>query len=356
MKKISFCKFIIYAFILLLFLPFTVKAASNPFNALVVTIGLTNESGSVKYGEEAWYKFTVPKGIGNVWIIARLTGAESSGVMEIDLMDEHLNAIKGGYTQSSNHICELVCRMECVFSGTRDENIPRLLEEQTYYIRISGTGSYNLNVDSYADDYYGDYDNATVLSTSASITGMLERDDDIDAFSFKPGSGKNYMISVYATKKMNAYISDADDYTLDNNSLSVMRDMSTSECVITGDGNICYFFLSGTGGTKYNIKIAATTKKPQKDKNILGTWTKVTHCDKGRKFFYIKTLKGAKLNITSNKKILKGAGKVKKSKNLTAKTNKVKVTLSRKLRKGDTIRVIATKERYKKYVFKVKIK
>ncbi len=356
MKKISFYKFIITASVLVLFLPFTAKAASNPFNALAVTIGSTNESGSVKFGEEAWYKFTVSKGIGNVWIIARLTGAESSGVMEIDLMDEQLNAIKGSYTQSSNHICELVCRMECVLSGTKDENIPRLLEGQTYYIRISGTGSYNLNVDSYADDYYGDYDNATVLSTSASLTGMLERDDDIDSFSFTPNSGKNYMITVYATKKMNAYISDADDYTLDNNSLSVMRDMSTSEVVITGDGKMRYFFLSGTGGTKYNIKVAVTTQKPNKDNNILGTWTKVTYCDKGRKFFYVHTLKGAKLKISSNRKILKGAGRVKKSKTMTAKSNKIKVNLSRKLKKGDTITVIATKERYKKFVLKVKIK
>ncbi|SEM59938.1 hypothetical protein SAMN04487770_1513 [Butyrivibrio sp. ob235] len=336
-----------------------VKAAStsniNPQNAVNISVSGSNETGSATLGTEYWYSFQAPTG--NVWVIARLTGSQTAGVMQIDILDEQLNVIKSSYTHTGNHIAEIVCRMEFQGVGSKDTYMPKLLEEKNYYIRISGTGTYTLNLNSYADDFYGDFDMATPLTAGATQTvGMLERDDDIDSFYFEVPNNMSYKVTIVATKKMDTRIADDNDYTIDSNSLRVLRDNGTAEYTMSGYQIRRYFFLSGKGGTQYKISVDINN-----DDSQLGLWTSVS-TSTGSRYITVNTLKGAKISIivkkgSKNKKIKIRYKKKKKTKiSLTQKKETQTYTLTRNLRPGDVVIVTATKKRYKEFNYKKKCK
>ena len=273
-------------------LPTDVYAATNninPYNAIGITVGSTNEDGSVTDGKDLWYVFSAPQG--NCWVITRITGTHDAGILQVSIYDEQLNLIKENYTHSGNHIAEIVCRMHYEGVGSKEDFIPRLMADGVYYIRVRGTGKFNLNCDRFDDDYRGDYESATSLSVGTTISGRLERDEDIDSFYFDVPSSYSYKVTVSATKKMDVDIADKNEYVLNNNSLRVLRDNSTAEYTVSGSGIRRYFFLYGKGGTYYKINVSIDT-----DASKLGLWTKVT-ANKGSKTIKIKTQKGAKISI-----------------------------------------------------------
>ncbi len=331
-------------------LPACAIDARNPYNAIQVQVNGANEEGSIKSGQELWYKFTVPTG--NSWLIVRVTTTNESGVLNCEVKGVQQNTIKGAYSLGGNQTCEMVFRIGAMNNGSTEEYIPRLTEGATYYLRLYGEGDFIFNVDSYVDDYEGEYANATALAAGATISGTLERNDDIDAFSFTVPTSNSYKVTVTASRKMNVKITDKDNYTIDNNSLRVMRDRGTSEYTISGKGEKRYFFLSGLTGTSYTISVAISA-----DDSTLGNWTKVT-ATKGKSYIQIKTKKGAKLVITVKNASGKSTLKVKGKKILktTQKKGTVKYRLNRKLKKGDVIKVTATKGRQFSFSYYKKIK
>ncbi len=322
--------------------------AINPTNAVEVQVNSANESGSIKKGAEVWYKFEVPDG--DSWLVVRLTTTSERANIDCEVKGIHMDTIRGAYSLGGNHMAELVFRINDMDSGTTDEFISRVNSGSTYFVRVSGEGDFNFNVDSYVDDYKGEFSNATALTAGNTITGSLERNDDIDSFCFTVPDNYAYKITVKASKKMDVKIADKNNYILDNNSLRVMRDRGTSEYVVSGNGTKRYFFLSGQASTSYTISV-----KQSKNDASLGDWTKVT-ATKGKSYITIKTREGAKISITlkGSKKALKINGK--KLYRTTQKKAKKKYRLNRKLKKGDVITVTATKGRRYAFSYTKKIK
>ena len=338
-------------------LPMDAYAATNninPYNAIGITVGSTNEDGTVTDGKDLWYTFTAPQG--NCWVITRITGTQDTGIMQLTICDEHLNVVKENYTHAGNHIAEIVCRMHYEGVGSKEDYIPRLMAGAVYYIRVRGTGKFNLNCDQFNDDYRGDYEYASALSVGTTVSGKLERDEDIDSFYFDVPSNYSYKVSITATKKMDVDIADSNEYVLNNNSLRVLRDNATAEYTVSGSGTRRYFFLYGKGGTYYKINVSIDYNAAQ-----LGLWTRVT-ANKGSKTIKIHTQKGAKISIIvksgKGKKNIYIKYKKKKKKKLSITQTKATqtYTLSRKLKKGDVVIVTATKKRYKEFNYKKKMK
>ncbi len=344
------------AFMLLISLDTHAAAPANlnPFNAVKVDVNDTNVSEKIEPGQNLWYVFEAPEG--NLWVITRLTGTQTSGAMQISIMDEQLNMVKETYTHSGNHIAEIICRMEYQGVGSKEPFMPKLIAGKKYYVRIIGTGEFNLNIDSYTDDYSGDFDKATGLSVGVTVTGMLERDEDVDSFYFDIPNNYSYNVKVYATKKMDVDIADSNDYIINSNSLRVMRDNSTSEYTVSGYGERRYFFMMGKGGTQYNITVSIGA-----DESRLGLWTKVI-AEVGTKKIRIETIKGAKISIIvkpgSKRKDIKIKYKKKKQSkvSLTQTKNVATYKLTRKLKPGDKVIVTAKKKRYKEFNYKKKMR
>ena len=357
-RLISYLLIPIFLFAALLSDPTSVYAAStkniNPYNALEITVNSTSEDGSVSGGTELWYVFTCPAG--NGWLITRLTGVHENGILQVGIYDLHLNLIKENYTQAGNHIAEIVCRMHDEGVGSKQVFIPRLMAGEKYYVRISGSGDFNLNCDWYDDDYRGDFDSATALKTGKTVSGKIERDEDIDSFYFDVPDGNSYKITVKATKKMDVDIADDNEYILDSNNLRVLRDNGTAEYTVSGSGIRRYFFLSGKGGTYYKISVAIDPNAAK-----LGLWTKVT-ADVGTNFIKVDTKKGAKISIIvkkgSGRRKIKIRYKRKKKKKITVTQKQATKTyrLTRSLQPGDIVIVTATKKRYKEFNFRKKIR
>ena len=320
----------------------------NPFNAVSVTVDSTNEEGSIENGTELWYKFVVPNN-GNNWLIVRVTTFNDTGTLNFEVKGAQLNTIKGAYSLGGNQVSQLVFKIGGMNIGVDEEFLPRLIVGATYYVRIYGKGDFNLNIDSYADDYNGDYSSATTLTAGTPINGTIERMDDIDAFKYKPPTGNSYLITVSATRKMDVKITDKDDYVIDNSSLRVLRDRATSEYAVSGISEKRYYFLTGLTGTGYNISVKAV---PKNQDNTLGSLAKV-RAFTGQSFIKVKTQKGAKVLI----QVMKGSGnkalkvKGKKILKVTQKKNSATYRLNRQLRPRDVIRVTVTKGRLKSYVF-----
>ncbi len=333
---------------------YAATANINPYNAVQVEVNSTNEDGTVKIGQDLWYTFTAPQG--NSWVIARLTGTQETGTMQIAIFDEQLNMVKENYTQAGNHIAEIVCRMNYEGIGSTEEFIPRLVADKKYYIKISGTGSFNLNLDQFMDDYAGDYDSATVLNVGTTISGTLEREEDIDSFCFEVPNNNSYKVTVTATRKMDVKIADDNEYVLNSNALRVIRDNGSAEYTISGSGVKRYFFLSGKGNTHYRISVEI-----DEDAAELGLWTRVT-ANVGENTIRVDTKKGARISIIvkkgSKKKSLKIKYKGKKKKKITVTQKSASKTykLTRKLKPGDVVIVTATKKRYKEFNYKKKMK
>lgn len=356
-RAISYLLIPIFLLFSIVVVPMEVYAASNainPYNAIAVTVGSTNEDGTVSEGKDLWYVFTAPQG--NCWVITRLTGTQDAGIMQLTLYDEHLNVIKENYTHAGNHIAEMVCRMHYEGVGSKEEFIPRLAADGIYYLRVRGTGKFNLNCDKYDDDHTGDYASATELTAGSTISGKLERDEDIDSFYFDVPDDYSYKVTVTATKKMDVDIADRNEYILNNNCLRVLRDNATAEYTISGSGVSRYFFLYGKGGTYYKISVDIDY-----DASQLGLWTKVT-ANVGSNKIKVKTKSGAKVSIivkkgSKNKKIYLKKGKKKKKRITATQTTATKTyKLTRKLKPGDVVIVTATKKRYKEFNYKKKMK
>lgn len=351
---------ILLSIIVMLFICNVIKAncasggGKDYFNAVEIQIN-GQVDPEIKSGEDHWYYFIAPGNTIDEWVILRVVGLHERGTITVEVYDEYMNMVKSSYTLSGSHTGEIIFRMEDTIEGTKDIFIPRLLKGSKYYVRLYGTGKYSINLTTNADDYSGEYSLATALSVGNTTTGLLQRDDDIDAFMFVVPSGYAYNISVYATKKMNVKISDADNYTLDTNALRVMRDYSTSQYTVSGYGEVRYFFLYGLGGTKYTINVSIA---PASTDETIGNWTKI-NAKAGNKYIEVSTLKGSTVTI-----IVK---KAKSSKNLKLRVNKKKkysakqkkstkrYYLNRRLVAGDVITISIQKKRYKVFHFKKKI-
>ena len=324
------------------------------YNAVEIVIP-GQDDPEIKKGTDVWYYFDAPTVTNDEWLILRVTGFHERGTISYEIMDEQLNVVKGNYTLSGSHMSEIVCRMETTIEGTVDVFIPRILCGKRYYVRLSGEGKYSINLTTHSDDYPGGFRRATALQVGATTTGYLERDDDIDSFKFQVPDGYAYNIRVFATKKMNVRISDADNYTLDTNALRVMRDNSTSQYTVSGYGELRYLFLYGSGGTKYTIDVSIA---PTENDNTLGSWTQVL-AKSGNKFINVTTMKGSKVTIivkrkNAKKKLLLKINKKKKYSGVQKKKTK-QYKLNSRLKPGDKVIISISKKRFRSFHIKIKI-
>ncbi|WP_029320383.1 hypothetical protein [Butyrivibrio sp. AE3004] len=355
-------KRIFLSFFLILFMLFCIRITgqcdgdTGYFNAVEIQIDNFIDP-EVKEGTTYWYYFTAPPATttDDQWVILRVVAHTEKGNIFYEIMDEHLNVVKGSYATSGDHMSEIVCRLDNTIEGTTGTYMPRLVRGHKYYIRVSGLGKYTIGLNTYKDDYSGEFDTATQLAVGTPLTGNLERDDDIDSFCFKVPSNMAYKITVFASKKMNARITDEYNYTINTNNLRVLRDRGTAEYVVSGNGTIRYFFLYGSGGTNYKISVSID----QSSYN-LGLWTKVnSSC--GNRYIQVDTYKGAKVTIIvkagkKNGKLYFKPGKKSKKKSVTQKSVSKKYKLNRKLKVGDVVIVTATKVRFKEFNYRKKIK
>ncbi|WP_026511873.1 hypothetical protein [Butyrivibrio sp. LC3010] len=354
-KKLILSFFIVFLLLSCLKIDGLCATETGYYNAIELIINQFIDP-EVRAGETRWYYFDAPPltTTNDQWVILRLIGHSENGNLYIELMDEHLNVVKGGYALNGDHMEEIVCRLDNTIEGTTGTYMPRLVRGQRYFVKVSGVGEFTIGLNTYNDDHSGEFDNAEKLVVGNEISGVLERDDDIDSFCFQVPDTYSYKITVFATKKMNARITDESNYSVNTNNLRVLRDRGTAEYTVSGYGTIRYIFLYGNGGTHYKISVAI-----DKDPSKLGLWTTV-NANYGNNYIRINTLKGAKISIIvkagKNNKKLYFRGTKKKKKSTTQKVLGKDYYLNRRLRSGDVVIVTATKKRYKEFNFKKKIK
>lgn len=351
--------------------------------AAALTIGGPTESSSMKKNNNIhWYKCTIPDDIGNQWVTFicknNMNQQVDFALYDDSDIEQPLESFDADTNESWTLNCKLPDRIE-------NEDLRTLEPGKTYYIKaesdISGSvsGKYSVQVKSVSDDNWGTFEQAPEFSIGKKTSGTLEMYGDIDMYKFTvpdipEGKELTYTLSLAGSYYCEAAIIDADETEKDSLSGSYEKFSDSREFTFyEGEGGTYYLKISADTNedapkTTYSFKLVkgASSEKltaPSSGDNSSGDNSSGDDSDSSAKrkipditvqakksasIIYIVSLKGAKYVVTLNRKIIKNGKKtVKKITKTNVTSGTLKINLSKKLKKGDTVKVTVSKSGFK---------
>lgn len=343
----SFKYFIITITLLLLVLTGTkttsVQANTNTTLAKATTISIgstTNGTFKGDFEEVHYYKLTIPKDIGNQYIIVSLTNYADSSIRFNVKNKMNQNLLSSDYI-SINDSDWLRCRTN---TDATSGNMTLLSAGNTYYITIEGLsshtkGNYSLYIESQTDDNWGTFEKAKALTVNQIQAGQIEYWDDIDCYYITlPKDKRKYTFIISADDKAYALFANSNRQKIGDTNISA--NSTDSSYTVTGNGQKIFVRMEAdNNSTKYTIKVVAQKLTISK--------LSLTKYKKGSKKIVGKTIKNATVKVTINKK------------SYTVQSNKkgkFSVKLKKKLKSKQKIKISVSKKNYKnkKKTFKVK--
>ena len=369
-----------------LFFGFSAKAAGGATmeTAAALTMNGSAESSGMKEENNIhWYKCTIPNNIGNQWVTF-VCKNNMNQQAEFTVYDDEEQPLDSAYADTKE-TWTLKCKIP---DSMTSEDYTEVTPGKTYYIKAEGyisgsaSGKYSVQVKSVADDNWGTLEQAPEFSIGKKTSGTLEMYGDIDMYKFTvpeiaEGKSLTYTLSLAGSNYCNAAILDADE--MEKESLSGSYEKFSDSREITfyeGEGGIYYLKISDASEdvakTTYSFKITKgnTSEKlsapsagdsasdDDSDSSAKKKIPDITvQAKKSSSKISIVSLKGAKYVVTLNRKIMKNGKKtVKKITKTKVTKGALTIKLSKKLKKGDIVKVTVSKKGFKTESKTVKVK
>lgn len=292
--------------------------------------------------QSRYYKFTVPKNIGNKWTCIQFNNRAAT--TSVYLYDDEKRSLDSASLLGTNDW--FVFDTQPKGSAYQQyESYPVLEPGKTYYLQVKAEGwmgAYNKDFDisiyTEADDNWGVAEKAPKLLYNKWYKGILENKLDIDKFYVQlPNDKKWHDFIIKSDREMDVYLQDAYEETLHNGQIRVTGGKTTSYSII-GTGQKIYVELNGVyEATNYKILV----KNPPKTI----TYLKIKKPKKGSKKIVGKTIKNANIKVNIGKKVYR-------SKSTNKGNFKLKV---KKLKKGQKVKITVSKKGYKTRVKTLKV-
>ena len=324
--------------------PKTAKAAEEniePKHAKTIKIGdklyETYDDNDEKH-ESRYYKFTVPKDIGNKWINIYMTNRIDTRayllLYDNERVDEILMESDYLYLNESDIL------HTAIDASVHSKEMVKLKPGKTYYLEVNSGGDYQkdfkLSMETVADDNWGSIEKASEIKCNTWKKGVLEYNDDVDEYYVKlPNDKKEHTFIINSDEDIKATYEDVNGIMDDHK--WIWANDTNSEYKVTGRGQRVYIKIDGEQYANYKIKVTspAPKKKPAVKKNI--STLSINKCKKGAKVVKGKTIKSATVKVTVNGKAYKAVKSNSKG-YFTVKTKKLKT--------GQKVKVTVSKSGY----------
>lgn len=317
--------------------PEPVKAAGTPSNMTMATATPIEIGGSASctfsrnsHDEAHYFKFTVPKNIGNRWITVAVQNNASWGIT-VSLQDSSGEILSSKYLEEQ-HVASFTTRTQG--ADTRMDEPVMLVPGNTYYIMTASSywaqGNVTASVGSVRDDNWGTYAAAASMTVGQWKNGKIEKGDDIDCFSVVlPKDNRKHAFNITSDKNIKVSFSNGNRVLLSEVLVDANKTNSTYKA--TGKGQRIYIRVQvGNDNVQVaNYSIKVSTQKKNISKLSLSKYKK-----RSKKIVGI-TIANATVKVRVNKKTYtvksnkKGKFTVKLKKKLKSK-NKIKVSVSKK--------------------------
>lgn len=288
------------------------------------------EKGKNEKHDTRYYKFTVPKDIGNKWINIYIINRDDSAIYPTlynNKMQE-LDASRYGVERDDSVVFH-----NAIDASAHSSDMVKLKAGSTYYLSVSSweEKDFELCIKTVADDNWGSIEKAPEIKCNTWKKGVLEYDDDVDRYFVKlPKDKKEHAFIVSSDRDITATFEDVNGVYKDHFGIGAYE--TNNEYREIGRGQRVYIKIDGSEYANYKIKVTSPT--PKKTISIL----KVSKCKKGMKVVKGKTISKANVKVTVN-------GKAYKTVKSNAKGNFAVKT--KKLKAGQKIKVTVSKSGYK---------
>lgn len=285
--------------------PQTVKAATpantDPEHAKTINIGdklYEKYNDNDEQHENRYYKFTVPKDIGNKWVNIYVTNNSGSRARCYLYNDEQLQEelmysnVLGLNDSDMFHTA--------IENSGHSQNMTKLKPGKTYYFKVGAWDDHHkdfkLSIDTVKDDNWGTIEKAPTIKCNTWNKGVLEYDDDMDEYCVKlPNDKKKHNFIVSSDKRIDVICEDSNGIEKNDNYLENETKTIYEE---TGRGQKVYIRVKCSQYEDYNqavnYKIKVTSPAPEKKISK----PKLTNYKKGTKLVKGKTISNAYVKVT----------------------------------------------------------
>lgn len=325
--------------------PKTVKAAAEnytPDNAKEVKVGGVKlyEKGEDEEHDTRYYKFTVPKDIGNKWIDIYVINRRDRAIYS-KLYNDNMQTLDENEEGVGRD--DSVMFHNAIDESAHTRDMVKLKAGSTYYIGVQSYDEkdFELFIRTLADDNWGSSEKAPEIKCNTWKKGVLEYDDDVDRYFVKlPKDKKKHTFIISSDRYIEAIFEDANERFID--CISTEANETNSEYSEIGRGQRVYIKIQGDQYANYKIKV--TSPIPKKTISTL----KVYKCKKGMKVVKGKTISKATVKVKVGNKIYTGSSNAKgtfaiKTKKLVT-GQEIKVTVSKSGYKTRTSTIIVKKK------------
>ena len=295
-------------------------------------IGLDGASGGTfkKYDKAHYYRLDIPNDMGNKDVGIYVTNYMSGGI-GLRLLNSSGAVIAESNYISTNENGRIYAKADS--SWDQYEDRVKLYPGNTYYVNVynrsswdEGHGDYKLSIESWTDDSWGGFDNASELKANEKYKGSLELSTDIDSYyiNLPEKTECNFILS----SDKPAYVQIADENGIKINDTKVYKDVVNDSLSVIGTGQkvTLRIWSSDNQYLAYTIKPVV---KGLKNSIKLTKYTAGTYSIEG------KTLKNSDVQIKIGKDVYEAKADEK---------GKFSVSLSRKLKSKGKIKVTVTKD------------
>ena len=289
------------------------------------------EKGKNEKHDTRYYKFTVPKDIGNKWINIYVINRYDRTIYPT-LYNDKMQKLDDNDGWGAERDGSVVFH-NAIDASAHSSDMVKLKAGSTYYLDVLSWDEkdFELCIKTVADDNWGSIEKAPEIKCNTWKKGVIEYDDDVDRYFVKlPKDKKEHAFIVSSDRDITAAFEDVNGVYKDD--IDIDANETNNEYREIGRGQRVYIKIDGSEYANYKIKVTSPT--PKKTISIL----KVSKCKKGMKVVKGKTISKANVKVTVN-------GKAYKTVKSNAKGNFAVKT--KKLKAGQKIKVTVSKSGYK---------
>lgn len=289
------------------------------------------EKGKNEEHDTRYYKFTVPKDIGNKWINIYVINRYDSTIYPT-LYNDKMQKLDDNDGWGAERDGSVVFH-NAIDASAHSSDMVKLKAGSTYYLDVLSWDEkdFELCIKTVADDNWGSIEKAPEIKCNTWKKGLIEYDDDVDRYFVKlPKDKKEHAFIVNSDRDIRATFEDVNGVYKDHFGIGAYE--TNNEYREIGRGQRVYIKIDGSEYANYKIKVTSPT--PKKTISIL----KVSKCKKGMKVVKGKTISKANVKVTVNGKAYKTVKSNAKG-NFSVKTKKLKA--------GQKIKVTVSKSGYK---------